>query len=409
MIKLRPHQRDALKDLKNGSVLMGGVGSGKTITSLAYYYTKVCGGNLTTLGKPTSSLSSPLDIYVVTTARKRDSLDWENEAAYFGISTQRDASVNGVKLTVDSWNNVKNYVDITNAFFVFDEQRVVGSGTWAKAFIKISRGNQWIMLSATPGDTWMDYISVFIANGFYKNRTQFLREHVVYDRNTPYPKVSRYLNVHQLELLRSLILVKMDYTRETIPHHIDVIVEHEADQLQRVFKDRWNVFKDEPLINAGAAAYAMRQVVNSSPDRLRVILELAEKHKKLIVFYNFDYELETLRTLKSTDFEVAEYNGHYHEEIPDSEKWIYLVQYISGSEAWNCVETNAIAFYSLNYSYRITTQAAGRIDRMNTPFRNLYYYYLRSKSIIDDAIVSALRRKTNFNEKKFFRDNRVYF
>lgn len=409
MLKLRPHQEDALAKLKNGNILKGGVGSGKTITSLAYFYTKVCGGSLDSDGKPNSKISSPLDIYVVTTARKRDSLDWEREAAHFGISTDPTCSIGGIKLTVDSWNNVSRYVGITDAFFIFDEQRAVGSGAWAKAFIKIAKANQWIMLSATPGDTWLDFVSVFVANGFYKNRTQFIREHVVYNRNTPFPKVERYLGVKQLEMIRSLVLVRMDYQPKTVPHHIDIVVEHDQEQMNLVAVDRWNVFKNEPLINAGAAAYAMRQVVNSSPDRLRVILELAEKHQKLIVFYNFDYELETLRTLKSTEFAIAEYNGHIHEDIPDADKWIYLVQYMSGAEAWNCVETNAIAFYSLNYSYRITIQSAGRIDRMNTPFRNLYYYYIISDSAIDKAIVNALRRKTNFNEKKFFRDERIYF
>lgn len=403
-IKLRPHQEDAVNKLKTGSILRGGVGSGKTLTSLAYFYTKVCGGRLTSEGIPETPPISPLDLYVVTTARKRDSLDWQLEAAHFGISTEGD-----IKLTVDSWNNIGKYADVTNAFFIFDEQRVVGSGTWAKKFIKITRSNKWILLTATPGDSWMDFISVFIANGFYRNKTQFVQEHVVFNKHTPFPKVDRYIGEQKLKLLRGLILVEMPFERDTVPHHIDVLVDYELEPMNKIFKDRWDIFNNKPLVNAAQACYAMRQVANTHPDRLAAVHKLAEKHGKLIVFYNFNYELETLRTLADSEFAVAEYNGHYHQEIPEADKWIYLVQYMSGAEAWNCIETNAILFYSLNYSYKLMTQAAGRIDRMNTPFVNLYYYYLKSESPIDVGISLALKAKTEFNEKKFLRTFEVAF
>jgi hypothetical protein len=47
------------------------------------------------------------------------------------------------------------------------------------------------------------------------------------------------------------------------------------------------------------------------------------------------------------------------------------------------------------------TQAAGRIDRLNTPFTDLYYYVFKSGAPIDQAIDRALRAKRNFNEKLF--------
>jgi len=385
---------------------MGEVGSGKTIASLGYFYIKECGGSLAADAVPPISK----DLYVITTARKRDSLDWEREATFFGISTDREASVGGMQLTVDSWNNIKKYEKVKDAFFIFDEQKVVGSGAWAKTFVKIARKNHWILLSATPGDTWMDYIAVFVANGFYKNRTAFIREHVVYNSHANFPKVERYLATDKLKRLRNKILVKMNFERKTIRHNIDILVPYDEELMIKVTRDRWHVYNEEPIVNAGEACYVMRRVANSHPARLEAVKELALKHNKLIVFYNFNYELEALRTLESFDeFEVAEYNGHLHQDIPQSSKWIYLVQYLSGAEAWNCTETNAIVFYSLNYSYKLTTQAAGRIDRMTTPFRNLYYYFIKSDSQIDKGIVSALKNKTNFNERKFLRDNSYIF
>lgn len=403
-IKLRDHQVEAVEKLRTGSILLGGVGSGKTLTSLAYFY-KHCGGSYKDLSKPTD----PKDLYVITTARKRDTLDWEREAAFYAISKDRESSVAGIKLHVDSWNNIKKYLDVENAFFIFDEQRVVGSGVWAKTFVKISKKNDWILLTATPGDTWMDYISVFLANGFYKNKTAFIREHVVYSRFVSFPKVQKYLNVEKLKRLRDKITVHMPYEKDTIPHNIDIIVPYDKEAMKRLTKDRWNIFEDRPLKNGAELNYNMRKLVNSHPDRVKAVRDLAIKHGRVIVFYNFDYELDILRTLENTDFTVAEYNGHLHQDIPKSKKWIYLVQYLAGAEAWNCVDTNVIAFYSLNYSYRLTTQSAGRIDRLNTPFQHLYYYFIQSESIIDKAIISALKSKTDFNERCFLRGNKLYF
>ena len=408
-IKLLDHQKEALRKLRTGSILLGGVGSGKSFTGLSYFYSKVCGGSLGGEYLEPGYISKSKDLYIITTARKRDSLDWERDAAIFSISNKRENSIGNILLTVDSWNNVKKYEDIKDAFFIFDEQKAIGSGVWAKSFVKISKNNNWIMLTATPGDTWLDYIPVFLANGFYKNRTEFVREHVIFNPFTKYPKVESYRNEEKLKRLKNLILVIMRFERKTVRYHKDIIVPFDKEKMKRIVKDRWNIFKNKPIRDGGEVCYAMRRVSNSDPARLEVVKELIEKHRKVIIFYNFDYELELLRTLDSYDYDVAEYNGHLHEDIPRSNKWVYLVQYVSAAEAWNCIETNAIIFYSQNYSFKIMEQAAGRIDRMNTPFRNLYYYHLRSEAPIDNGILEAIKTKTKFNEVRFLRDNKIDF
>ena len=380
-IKLFPHQEEALSQLKTGSILYGGVGSGKSRTAIAYYYKE----------------EFPKNLYIITTAAKRDTLDWEQECALFGLT---DIPEWGIEIHVDSWNNIKKYVGVSNSFFIFDEQRVVGSGVWVKSFIKITKNNNWILLSATPGDTWLDYIPVFIANGFYKNRTEFVRRHVVYNSFTKFPKVDRYVETARLERLKREVLIGMDYKRKTSSKYVNVTTAYDKEKLDLVYKKRWNPFESKPIRDVSSLFFTMRKVVNSDIDRLIQTRGILEKHKRVIVFYNFNYELEILREL-SKHYTVAEYNGHKHESIPDSESWAYLVQYISGSEGWNCVETNTVVFYSLNYSYRLMTQAAGRIDRLNTPFANLYYYRLISDSLIDQAILKALKNKKRFNEKEF--------
>ena len=398
-VDLRDYQVDAVERMMNGCILCGGVGSGKSRTSIAYYF-KENGGEvgLKTKGK----MTNPKDLYIITTARKRDTKEWEGELAPFLLSTHPDATPYKNKVVIDSWNNIAKYKDVVNSFFIFDEQRVVGTGAWVKSFLKITKVNDWILLSATPGDTWQDYIPVFIANGFYKNRTEFNREHVIYSRFSKFPKVDRYINTGRLIRLRNRILVTMDFRRLTVSHHEDVYVKYDIPKYKEVTKTRWDPYKDEPITNAGGLCYIWRRIVNEDESRQVALMEIYEEHPKMIVFYNFDYELDILKEVfTNLGTEVAEWNGHKHQPIPGSERWVYLVQYTAGAEGWNCIRTNCIVFYSQNYSYKVMQQSAGRIDRMNTPFTDLYYYHLKSRSGIDLAISKALAEKKTFNERRF--------
>lgn len=503
VVELRPHQTEAVKKMHNGCILFGGVGVGKSITALAYFFEEVCGGVINNWDWELKKV----DLYVITTAKKRDLLDWEHEALKFGITKYEDDNVNGINMVVDSWNNIDKYKDVKDAFFIFDEQRLVGSGAWTKAFIKIAKSNEWVLLSATPGDTWLDYIPVFVANGFYKNRTEFKHRHVVYNTYSKFPKVDRYLETGHLLRLRNQLLVHMPYERHTTRHSRMVEVSYDQQLFKKVVDERWHVYEKRPLRDVAEQLSVMRKVVNSDASRLEAVRSLIKTHPRLIVFYNFDYELEILRTLASsigvptapseimsgansglsmetksnapdaelsddpwkgtiwekgwdqeeelrkswakglpndgqtsktlesnsrqclnsnsrtgsgiglstshegrdlspsqdesidtTGFQIAEWNGHKHQPIPTTDRWVYLVQYQAGAEGWNCTETDTVVFYSLTYSYKLFHQAHGRIDRLNTPYRDLWYVTLMSKSAIDVAVRKSLRNKQSFNE-----------
>lgn len=391
MLELRPHQEAVLKQLSSGKILWGATGTGKSRVAIAYYEKEAL--------QDADRGDGYKDIYVVTTAKKRDSKDWEGEAARIGLGNKVDATLFGL-LTVDSWNNIEKYKEVKNAFFIFDEQRLVGSGTWVRAFQKIAKHNDWILLSATPGDTWMDYIPVFVGNGFYKNRTEFIREHVVYAPYARFPKVQRYTGVNKLVKLRNQLLVHMPFEKETVRHSKTIWVDHDVERLEMITKKRWHIFEERPIRDVAEMFAVGRRLVNTDPSRLRALRRLLKDHPKIIVFYNHNPELEVLRGLGKVTT-VAEWNGHKHEEIPETDSWVYLVQYAAGAESWNCTDTDAIAFYSLTYSYKNWEQAHGRIDRMNTPFINLFYYNFRSKSPIDAAIWKSLKNKQNFNVAKF--------
>lgn len=402
---LRDYQINAVKKLRKGSILCGGVGSGKSRTALAYYYIHEDGSHDFLSGGAYFPMNDPPDdLYIITTARKRDTFEWEKELGPFLLAPNREGNLYSNKVVIDSWNNIHKYKDVKDAFFIFDEQRVVGRGVWVKSFLAIAKSNHWILLSATPGDTWQDYIPVFIANGFYKNRTQFNEEHVQFSRMSKYPKIERYFGLGKLSALRDSLLVNMEFKRETVQHHEDVHVEYDRDIYRQIARTRFNPYKNEPVVNAAELCFLLRRVVNEHSSRAASVLEIAKKHSRLIIFYNYDYELDTLRQLAYPEETVmAEWNGHQHQPIPESRRWVYLVQYSAGCEGWNCIKTDTILFYSANYSYKVMTQAAGRIDRLNTRYTDLYYYHLKSRAPIDLAIERALRQKKNFNETAFAR------
>lgn len=394
-MELLPHQAVTYEKLKNGSVLCGGVGSGKTHTAFAYYVQNVCGGSLDR-SKP---MSTPKNLVVITTAKKRDDLDWESTGVDFGIFRDPENSYGNVSITVDSWNNIKKYVDWVDTFFIFDEQRLVGSGAWVKAFLKIVKKNPWILLSATPADTWIDYVPLFIAHGFYRNRTDFTEQHVVWTFHGRYRKIRGYFGRRHLEKHRDSILVEMPYEKHTKRHLVAVPVFYDVDTFNKVWKKRWNVYDEVPLVDVSEMHRLGRKVVNSDESRLEAIEKLSNNHNKLVIFYTFDYELELLRTLMTRlDIVVAEWNGHRHEPVPETDRWLYLVQYQAGAEGWNCTETDAIVFYSLTYSHKLFEQSQGRIDRLDTPFIDLWYYILISESKIDQIIWKALTAKRSFHE-----------
>lgn len=401
-MKLRDYQLEAIQKMKTGCILNGGVGSGKSLTSLSYYYMQNGGSEIFLTGGKHKKMKDPKDLYIITTARKRDTMEWEGELSHFLLSTNPDTSAYKNKVIVDSWNNIKKYKEVKGAFFIFDEQRVVGSGEWVKSFLKIAKTNEWILLSATPGDTWSDYIPVFIANGFYKNKSEFLREHAVFARYSKFPKIEKWMGAGKLNRYRRMILVDMKFQRKTVQHHEDIFVDYDIATYKDVMKSRWDIYKQEPIVNAGGLCYTLRRLVNSDPSRANKLLDIFKEHPKMIVFYNFDYELDILKNLNyGKNVTVAEWNGHKHEPTPTKGKWVYLVQYTAGAEGWNCISTDTIVFYSQNYSYKIMHQSAGRIDRLNTPFEDLYYYHLKTRSSIDISIARAIKAKKNFNEKGF--------
>lgn len=406
MLQLAKHQTDALNHMHNGCILRGDVGSGKSRTALAYYYFNVCKGAVPVNGEGSlREMKTPRDLFIITTAKKRDDFSWLEEASEYYITEDVAHNPSGVKITIDSWNNIRKYIKTVGAFFIFDEQRIVGSGAWVKAFYKIAQKNQWILLTATPGDTWADYIPVFVANGFYKNKTEFNKHHTVYDPYcTKYPKVIGYKDTGVLIRYRNHILVNMKDRREAKQIPVEILCSYNKELYRTIKKDRWNFYDNVPIEETGKLCYLERRVVNEDASRVTELIKLLESNIKVIIFYNFDYELKILREVcDSMCIRYNEWNGHKHEPIPEEGNlgWAYLVQYAAGCEAWNCITTNVIIFYSQNYSYKVMQQSAGRINRMNTPYKELYYYHLRSTAPIDLAIKRALQLKKNFNEKTY--------
>jgi hypothetical protein len=410
--RLSEHQLEALALLRTGSILKGTVGSGKSRTAIAYFLQAECGWTM----EPFATVKNPetkKQLLIITMAKKRDEHDWDYELAQFGIP----ADIYGLSVIVDSWNNIKKYESFTG-FAIFDEQKVSGYGAWVKSFLKITKQcSGWILLSATPGDTWLDYIPVFIANGFYKNKTAFVAEHVIFDRYSKYPKVDKYLRENKLLYLRDHITVNMDFQRSIEKHEIELWCDYDRKAYDFIKKERKDPYERisrseetdgfiyKPIKNNSKFCFLLRRAAYDHESRIGDLRDVVDKHGKVIVFYNFRRELEIIRSaFENGHITIAEYNGRRHDSIPTTNKWIYLVQY-NLSEGWNCITSDCVVFFSSNYSWRTLEQCKGRIDRMNTPFSDLYYYHIWSDAPIEKAIKAANKRKEIFNERQFTGDH----
>lgn len=376
--KLRPAQRDAVDRMHDGCVLLGRTGSGKTMTALGYWL----------------KVHAQQDLYVVTTPAKRDAMEWEGDSAKLGQYLPPERVV--------SWNKIKDFEYLESAFVVFDEQRVSGSGKWVKSFLKIAKRNDWILLSATPGDVWIDWLPLFIANGFYRTRTQFTDRHVIWDPHTRYPRIKRYIEEDRLERCQEAICVYLASPNPISRMVHDELVSYDSRKYAEVTRKRWNPFEVRPMMDAGELCRVQRRIVLENVCREEALERLLKGHPRALVFYSYNYELEAIKAVcERLGRSYGQRNGHRHDPVPVSkEPWVYIVQYQS-ADAWNCISTNIAILYSLPYSWRQQEQAMGRIDRMNTPFDELHYYRLMTDSTIDNAILACLDRKETFNERVY--------
>lgn len=395
---LYPEQEEVIPMIRCGKILNGGVGSGKSRTSLYWYFIENGGFISKEEYKP---MVNPRPLLIITTAKKRDTKEWELECAAYRIPTEL--------ITVDSWNNIKKYADISGAYVLFDEDRITGNGVWSKTFLRIAKHNQWIVLSATPGDNYEQYLTIFLANGFYRNRTEFYDKHVVFNPHVQFRLIQKWLDVDILEEHRKSLLINMDVARHTVRHYVDIPVSYDVEQYKFIEKERWDIYNDKPLQQASTLCYTLRKLVNSDKSREEKLHEILQNKNSAIIFYSYDYELEQLhKTFDGSEYEVAEWNGHKHQPIPEGrgkKKWVYLVNYFSGAEGWNCITTDTIIFWSQTYSYKTYEQCCGRIDRVNTKFTDLYYYNLVSSSGIDRLIKKALSTKRDFNILKWEKEH----
>ena len=181
-----------------------------------------------------------------------------------------------------------------------------------------------------------------------------------------------------------------------------IYCDYDHDLYKWVVKNRMDPWTNEPLRDAGGVCRILRKVVSDNDWRSDETLRLLASHERVIVFYNYDYELERILAVADRDGRPsAQWNGHRHDPVPRGERWIYICQYTSAAEGWNCTDTDTVLFWSLNYSWRVMEQCEGRIDRLNTPYSRLRYYFLESKSSIDEAIRRSLSLKKVFNERAF--------
>lgn len=154
---------------------------------------------------------------------------------------------------------------------------------------------------------------------------------------------------------------------------------------------------------------ASRQLCNSK-DKQQAFIDLINSiNDRVVVFYNFDSELDTLKTLVK-DRPIAEVNGHTNTEqiYHDNDNCVLFVQYQAGARGLNLQDGNKIIYYSLTLSSDLFEQSKKRIHRIGTKYP-CFYWILQTKDSVEESIYKSLNRQEDYNEELFkaYKRNKV--
>lgn len=397
MADLYDFQKDAVAHLLTGRhFIISGVGSGKTAMALTW-----AAEQCRQTGKH--------KVLVVTTASKVRTGDFEKEDKIWTDDSEKR------EMAVISWHKLKAWVEqnwkgLDEWVVIFDEaQRSKGYSTgMGKAFLKITKQNpDWAGFTGTPGDTWADYISYFVATNQTRNKTAYLHEFANVQTYKGYPEIVGWRNEDRLKAMWAHIsyapdtsivaqqLPKEQYRTITLP---------KPRAYSKTLKTRLNE-QGEFLDTAGAMVAELRRLCFTK-DKQQWVADFVEGVESgVVMFYNYiatgDKLAEICEKALGKSGRVWRIDGKHH-EIPTAEtigaKDVVLCQWQSGSEALNFQFLHYWVGVELCYSNSMLQQAMGRIRRIGQE-HPMSFYRLLTDGTIEQDIAEALKNKKEFSEK----------
>lgn len=387
-------QRQLLNSIEENYIIAADTGTGKTMMAIHHYLKH-------NTGEPLLILAPPQKIKEGGWQRELDFV-----ASHYNIEIPYDIISYGV--LSKRWKEYKDW------FLVMDECHYVKNPTSqrGKAAINLTKqSTNFLLLSATPSSNgWGDTIAYMIMFGYYKNKTQFLKEHAVYNRidygNGPVNVVSDYRDQEKLQKLYQSFSIKLakEDCLDLPPLVFEKVHFKPSKEYNIIKKDR--VLGEELFDNISKLQHGLRFYANQA-DKLKYTEMLLEgTEENVIIFYNYKQENEELKKIaKKLKKKVFEVSGS-KTNLPDKEKWtslknsVTIVQYQAGAAGIELQYANIVIFHTPTYSYQDYEQALGRAYRNGQTKKVTVYQYI-TKNTIETSIYQALAAKKDFTEELF--------
>lgn len=394
---LYEYQKKVIDKADSSWLFALGTGTGKTILSIHHYLKHYNGESL----------------LIIAPAQKVLEGGWDREvqrvANFYNIQIQYDVMSYGV--LAKKWNLYKGW------FVIFDECHYVKNPTSqrGKAALNLTRiSTNFSLLSATPSSNgWADTINYMLMFNFYRNKTQFIKEHAIHETKFFGQKqikvIADWKDQDKLKMLYQSISTKLskDDCLDLPPLIFEDVYFKVSKEYEIIRKKRVLETENGPIAydTVMKLQHGLRFYANQK-DKLSYTEMLAEStNENIVIFYYYQQEKDDLVKVLAKNKKIYEVSGKVN-HLPSRDQWdelkntVTLVQYQAGAAGIELQYCNLVIFYTPTFSFQDYDQALGRAYRNGQTKKVTVYRYITKKSV-EEHVYRSLAEKKDFTESLF--------
>ena len=314
------------------------------------------------------------------------------------------------------WRRPELLTTLKNFTLMLDESSLIQNekSNRSKFILKMKPTNV-ILLSGTPtGGKYEQLWSQLKLLGWNISKRLYWDEFIKFVKidvgGFPIKKVTGYKNVDRLkDKLRThgAIFMKSDEVFQ-LPKQIENIIKVDNTKEYKKFnKDRLIKIDDTELVGDTSLTKMLylRQLSSQyNSNKTAALKDLLEStNDRVIVFYNFDKELEIIQEIcNKLEKPISMINGHEKnlKNFTECNDCVLLGQYQAAAMGLNLQLSNKIIYFSLPLQSELFMQSKKRIHRIGQE-KTCFYWYLITKNSIEEQIFETLKQRRDYTNKLF--------
>lgn len=317
----------------------------------------------------------------------------------------------------------KELLNLKDFTLMLDESSLIQNETAKRSkFILKMKPKNVILLSGTPtGGKYEKLWSQMKLLGWNIPKKMFFDHYVDYEwddsNGFPLMIIKGYKNEERLKRkMRSYgcHFLKTDEVfnlPEKVHQTINISTTKEYKKFRKdsivLFDDPYNVENAYQLVGDTTLTKMLyeRQLCGQyNEEKIKAFSDLIEStDDRLIVFYNFTAELETLKlSCEALGRPYSLVNGSVKDLLAYEEKSdsVTFIQYQAGAMGLNLQKANKIVYFTPPLSSELFEQSKKRIHRIGQT-NTCFYYYLTCKNSIEEKIYATLKMRKDYTEALF--------